>query len=391
MSIANLGRTTKGNFVLYSSDGLGRDGYITYNDGGFWKDNIKQIIMKPDYPKRSQAIFRSLNHDPAPFNYQSDGSGRDSYVLEHNGGLVKNFEPLIKQKLSKFLRKDENFLKRKIFLTKSQKQYLSKLQKIQNNVINRLYNDSLEKIKNNKKKLKQKALSGFFEENKIIKNFGGISPIKNYKDRENYNSLNKNNYNYNCSKFLSPSKDRGQKNLFDRMLKKRSVNKKNSMKNFPYFDKTVNTDKIKILKNLKINSSFFNNKFIKTTNSNINHYEVKENKNHVFNSNKKNNKYNVVVSPYDENEKIFFLSDNSINKNINNIDCYNKNNKVSYFVNNDKLENYSKIENNRMNKTDYFKSLNKTKIKNKNKRIIINDSDYLSIHGNFLKKKKSNL
>ena len=176
MSVVNLGRTTRTNMVFYSTDGNGRDGYITYNDGGFWKKNIKQISLKPDYPRNNKKNFYSLFHQAAPFNYQSDGSGRDSYVIEHNGGLVKPFEPLIKQKLIKFLRKDNSeYIKRKIFLTKSQKKFLNKIKNIQKNVVNRLYNDSLDRIRKNKMKLNTKSLSGFFDETINRKNLDSIS------------------------------------------------------------------------------------------------------------------------------------------------------------------------------------------------------------------------
>ena len=57
MSVVNLGRTTRTNMVFYSTDGNGRDGYITYNDGGFWKKNIKQISLKPDYPRNNKKTF----------------------------------------------------------------------------------------------------------------------------------------------------------------------------------------------------------------------------------------------------------------------------------------------------------------------------------------------
>ena len=55
MSVINLGRTTKGNIVFYSSDGMGRDGYITYNDGGFWKD--KYIKSKIYIIKKGSEFF----------------------------------------------------------------------------------------------------------------------------------------------------------------------------------------------------------------------------------------------------------------------------------------------------------------------------------------------
>ena len=149
MSVINLGRTTKTNIAFYQTDGKGRDGYITYNNAGFWKD--KHIKMKTSYPSKSSSIFRSLIHQTAPFNYYSDGSGRDSYVIENNAGLVKPFEPLAKQHLQNFLRQGDEYhlFKHKIFLTKAQKKYLYKIKKIQYGVISRLYNDSFDKIKKN--------------------------------------------------------------------------------------------------------------------------------------------------------------------------------------------------------------------------------------------------
>ena len=147
MSVINLGRTTRTNITFYQTDGMGRDGYITYNNGGFWKD--KQISPRNPIYRKKLSIFRSLLHQPAPFQYYSDGSGRDSYVIENNGGLVKPFEPLAKQNLAKYLRNGDDFqnLNRKIFFTKRQRRYLNKLKKIQDAVVSRLYNDSLEKIK----------------------------------------------------------------------------------------------------------------------------------------------------------------------------------------------------------------------------------------------------
>ena len=196
MSIINLGRTTRTNIVFYSTDGMGRDGYITYNDGGFWKNNIKKISLKPDYPRPKYKVFHSLIHKPAPFNYQSDGSGRDTYVVENNGGLVRGFQPLIKQKLTNYLRKYDNdniCIKRKLYMTKSQKNYFNKIQKIQHNVVKRLYNNSLEKIRNRKRFLDSKSISSFFNDNSM-RDIESASPIKSYYDKEIfYNKKNDNN------------------------------------------------------------------------------------------------------------------------------------------------------------------------------------------------------
>ena len=189
MSVINLGRTSKTNITFYQTDGLGRDGYITYNNAGFWKD--KQIKSKRAYPRKKFGIFHSLIHQPAPFTYYSDGSGRDSYVIENNGGLVKPFEPLAKQKLDKFLRNgdEKQILRHKIFLNKTQRRYLNKLKKIQDGVISRLYNDSLEKIKKNNLQYRTNSINDFFSKEKNKPMISALTPkneLKNLSMSFNY-------------------------------------------------------------------------------------------------------------------------------------------------------------------------------------------------------------
>ena len=257
MSVINLGRSTKTNIAFYKTDGMGRDGYITYNNGGFWKNS--QIKLKDIYkPRKKTIFFRSLFHQPAPFTYLSDGSGRDTYILEHNAGLVKSFEPLILQKLPKFLRKndDEFLFKHKLLLTKSQRRYLRKIKKIQNEVVNRLYNDSLEKIKKkylnsrnnslndlliNKEKIR--SLTGIMSSMTDIQNNRNISldkmrqiEKKNFEKQNNTSMLNN----------FSP-----QKNLFEK-IKNNSIYKDNSTHTFGLLNN--NNRKIKVLKKIKINS-----------------------------------------------------------------------------------------------------------------------------------------
>ena len=150
----SLGRTVKTNIVLYSTDNMGRDHYITYNNGGFWKDNIRQIKMKPDFPRHKYSNYHSLFHQAAPLNYYSDGTGRDTYVIKNNAGLVKEFNPLAnRQILSKYLREHvpitfkKNSKFQNVFLTPSDKENFLRIHNIQNRVVNRLYNQSLEKFK----------------------------------------------------------------------------------------------------------------------------------------------------------------------------------------------------------------------------------------------------
>ena len=404
MSVVNLGRTTKTNMVFYSTDGRGRDGYITYNDAGFWKENIKQISLKPDYKRNEQKIFHSLFHQAAPFNYQSDGSGRDSYVIENNAGLVKPFDPLIKQKLSKFLRiNNDRYVKRKVFLTKSEKNYLNKMRKIQKHVVNRLYNDSLEKIKKkNKINIKTKTLSGFFEVKNSKNYFDSISPIKNYKDKEY--SLNRKKIIDYSEKFLNPHKEEGEKNLFDRILKNKKIYKNSSMKNMAYFDKKENTDKVKLLKNLKISPSLNNISANNTINNSVINKSIKYPKYQKIDNIKKkysnsNKTYDVLVGPEDlrmkKNREIFNINDIAYNSNLNSIEANNpnQNNYLSYdkFDNfngktderrrKNNIETYEEIKKyikpmDKVNKNESYKNFNKTQLLSKPQELLMNRHNF---------------
>lgn len=137
-----LGRTVHyNNFTFYSIDGFGRDGYITYNNGGYWKDNLKGIMVKPKYPLNSKPVLQSLGRIPPPVRYHSDGSGRDSYVVDRAGGLVRNFTPLNQIPLSYYLRHSNttNQVKHMTFYTQKECHTNSLLNKIQNDVVNRLF------------------------------------------------------------------------------------------------------------------------------------------------------------------------------------------------------------------------------------------------------------
>ena len=268
MSVINLGRTTRTNITFYQTDGMGRDGYITYNNGGFWKD--KQISPRNPIYRKKLSIFRSLLHQPAPFQYYSDGSGRDSYVIENNGGLVKPFEPLAKQNLAKYLRNGDDFqnLNRKIFFTKRQRRYLNKLKKIQDAVVSRLYNDSLEKIRNNNLECRAYSSNMFFkyDKKKIRPATGPISPKEIPKNLTM--SLSYANSQQNLSGNIDESKEE-YKNL-----KTNSYNRRNILEKF-YKNRNANnkeTKKMKILKNLRINSTGlkceFNTNGINTKNDN---------------------------------------------------------------------------------------------------------------------------
>lgn len=286
MSYVNLGRTSKGNFVLYSNDGMGRDEYISYNDGGFWKDYIKIIKIKPDYQKYKNTRFHSLSHRAAPFKYYSDGSGRDSYILQQTEGMTKNFVPMATQTLSKFLRTENKNYKQKIFLTKSEKNYFNKLRKIQNNVVKRLYYMGKKENKNNKKERTSNSCNN--SGNKKNKIFGLESPEKDAKKI----SINKNIKINEYKKFINPLNN-NIKDLFNRKLNKKIIHKNNSLNNIGY-----NNTKVKVLKDLKMNSVNYykiNNITNITNKNNINNYTQRKIRNNIFKYYKINNSNNKKI------------------------------------------------------------------------------------------------
>ena len=237
-----LARTVKTNIAFYATDNKGRDTYISYNNGGFWKDNIKQIKLKANFPRYMYKNFHSLNHQAAPFNYYSDGTGRDTYVIKDNAGLVKEFTPLAnRQILSQYLRKNMpiSYKKKpkniKLFLTPSYKQYFLKSQNIQKKVVHRLYNQCLEKFK-------QRMKSSYYNSKDSLKNFFNIQSegsLVNDSNKKSSQTLTRNNSLNNKTK----------KKIFKKMNK--------TMNDF--YHPTIKDHKISSLKTLKINDSNLDN------------------------------------------------------------------------------------------------------------------------------------
>ena len=103
--ISSLYRTFSPSFNAYTRDGDGRDGYIGYNNGGFWNLRIPPgTSFESTYPASTRYRFRSINRQVAPFKYYSDGSGRDSYILINSGGLKRESKALSNYHLKDFLR-----------------------------------------------------------------------------------------------------------------------------------------------------------------------------------------------------------------------------------------------------------------------------------------------
>ncbi len=89
------GLSPKTNF--YNTNGTGRDTYITYDNGGNVVPNLGALRLKSYYrdgPNQISLTSRSrLQTEPNPklkpkvVQYNCDGSGRDNYVNIDAGGL----------------------------------------------------------------------------------------------------------------------------------------------------------------------------------------------------------------------------------------------------------------------------------------------------------------
>ena len=143
----NLGRTARPRFNSYKADGLGRDGYISYNNGGFWTRNIKEVKYTPNYQQYHSENYHLLGHSTAPFKYHSDGSGRDVYILTDSGGLKRNYIPLKSYQLQDFLRTQHDNTRSQLKHFASQKEININKHKryIEKGLIGRLYTQSMEK------------------------------------------------------------------------------------------------------------------------------------------------------------------------------------------------------------------------------------------------------
>ena len=92
----NIVSPTVGNVVYYKPDGTGRDTYIENENGGFLgkdlihekrsKSMVDRQRMRFGKPVRSKQEYFPENKFP---HYISDGSGRDFYVTSNDGGNVR--------------------------------------------------------------------------------------------------------------------------------------------------------------------------------------------------------------------------------------------------------------------------------------------------------------
>lgn len=206
----------KQKYIQYYPDGSGRDSYINANSGGFSRFFPKQALPCYNSARLSTGTqlgkIRDLSKTSWTFKYKSDGSGRDSYVIAGSGGLQSDYKtpPAFKEALrcgaSNFLYKNINSgsSNSKVrYISKDEYVRWKKLSKIQENVINRLYNNrfQLKPIDKtydysqnlvNEKPLHRVSLSTDYRKNKQpMLNSYSVKPINintnNWKNEENLN------------------------------------------------------------------------------------------------------------------------------------------------------------------------------------------------------------
>ena len=101
-------RTFYPKYVNYYGNGTGRDHQIIGNNGGL-TSQFKYGMGHTGVQFNRYATSVSKRVSPSPsreattFYYQSDGSGRDSYVLQDNGGLRPEYDKYNKSSEAIFL------------------------------------------------------------------------------------------------------------------------------------------------------------------------------------------------------------------------------------------------------------------------------------------------
>ena len=191
----SLYRTARPRWTLYESDGRGRDNYISYNNGGFWKLNQYVISLKTKYDYNRYYNFHSLYHFAAPFKYYSDGQCRDSYIVAGTG-LSHDTKPLCQYQLTDFLRSGESWRpKRPLYKSLAEKRINMKLREIENRMIYRLYTKPLLIKKEKERKMKEE-------------NDEGLEMNENNEDNNNLNNDNNIQYShYNTENNVQSSCD----------------------------------------------------------------------------------------------------------------------------------------------------------------------------------------
>ena len=260
-----LYRTFKQNLVPYYSDGRGRDGYIMYNNAGFFHNVPTNFVDSYNSKIATFVSTKVTRKNTSPFSkapcvhYHSDGSGRDKYILINSGGLINDSKPLKSYKLVDFLRKDDCVYSppkstQRMWMTKSMLKHYKELRIKENDLINRLYH------KERKKCIRMK----------------NIEPLTSFSEVELEGI-------WNTSRFNKTNNNSFSRLLLNSERIRTSNNKKNTEtnNNCPYKHITALRKKrnIEVVDpTLRKNYSTFNkNCIVNISNNNINSYNKKNN------------------------------------------------------------------------------------------------------------------
>ncbi|CAG9314415.1 unnamed protein product [Blepharisma stoltei] len=86
-----LYRTFAGNTSHYSPDGNGRDSYIIQNNGGICRTACTTVTKSGSPSPRRDYSPPKPKLDAKVFRYNSNGSGRDTYISWNGGGMYSSY------------------------------------------------------------------------------------------------------------------------------------------------------------------------------------------------------------------------------------------------------------------------------------------------------------
>lgn len=136
------------------SDGEGRDTYILKHNGGMCTEPERPVAQSRLYAKEKVRVVIPAPHkDAVSFKYISDGSGRDFYITYNSGGLQAPYIPgSVKADATFFssLRKTERRNKVTRFASPKERDRMRKSLVSQRMLIDRLTSNSIDWRKINK-------------------------------------------------------------------------------------------------------------------------------------------------------------------------------------------------------------------------------------------------
>jgi hypothetical protein len=140
--LAGLYRTFYPKYAHYPSDGNGRDTYILKHNGGMCSEGTRPVFQTTQYTKVKPSVMGpSPLKEATSFKYVSDGSGRDFYITYNSGGLEAPYIPGTKKSDHNFilsLRSGLQTSQQKRLSTPSENQRMKKSRSAQRLLVRRL-------------------------------------------------------------------------------------------------------------------------------------------------------------------------------------------------------------------------------------------------------------